>query len=62
MSGSLPEDPPGLERGPKRSRSLGAAPSTRTSPASPTTTSTPTAFGPPQQPPAEPERVRASGR
>eukprot|EP00969_Alexandrium_andersonii_P195934 8656346-Alexandrium_andersonii.AAC.1 len=48
MPGGVPEDPPGLEpRGPKRSRSAGAAPSTRTSPTSPSATSTPTAFGPP---------------
>eukprot|EP00969_Alexandrium_andersonii_P157987 6982016-Alexandrium_andersonii.AAC.1 len=50
MSGGAPEDPPGLEqRGPsaKRSRSAGAAPSSRTSPTSPSASFTPTPFGPP---------------
>eukprot|EP00969_Alexandrium_andersonii_P324762 14349857-Alexandrium_andersonii.AAC.1 len=50
MSGGLPEVPPGFEPGgprPKRSRSAGAAPSTRSSPIASTPTSSPTAFGPP---------------
>eukprot|EP00969_Alexandrium_andersonii_P233579 10312976-Alexandrium_andersonii.AAC.1 len=53
MSGGVPEGPPGLDqRGPKRSRSAGAVPTTRTSstsrtsPTSPTASSTPIAFGP----------------
>eukprot|EP00969_Alexandrium_andersonii_P141584 6260745-Alexandrium_andersonii.AAC.1 len=73
MLGSAPEAPPGLDqRGPKRSRSAGAAPASRTSPITPSTTTTPTAFGPSdaggvgrrasggptQQPPADPERAR----
>eukprot|EP00969_Alexandrium_andersonii_P314948 13914035-Alexandrium_andersonii.AAC.1 len=49
MPGGVPEDPPGLEpRGPsaKRSRSAGAAPSSRTSPTSPSATPMPTMCGP----------------
>eukprot|EP00969_Alexandrium_andersonii_P347884 15381951-Alexandrium_andersonii.AAC.1 len=43
--GGAPEAPLGLgEREPKRSRSAGAAPSSRTTPATPSTTSTPVSY------------------
>eukprot|EP00969_Alexandrium_andersonii_P125424 5544536-Alexandrium_andersonii.AAC.1 len=49
MSGGLPDSPPGLDPGaprPKRIRSAGAAPSTRSSSTAPTSASSPTTFGP----------------
>eukprot|EP00969_Alexandrium_andersonii_P310711 13729739-Alexandrium_andersonii.AAC.1 len=48
MSGGLPDTLSGLDPGaprPKRSRSAGAAPSTRSSPIAPSASTSPTAFG-----------------